>query len=327
MNYIVLDLEWNQSPSGKENSVEKLPFEIIEIGAVKLDEQLNIVDRFDGLIKPQVYKEIHSIIVELTRFSMKELNTKGRLFEAVIQEFFSWCGDEYVFCTWGSQDLTELQRNIQYFKLDYTFAFPLKYLDIQKIFSIRYEDGKSRRSLENAVEFLDIEKDVEFHHAIVDVEYTAKIMKEIGCEHIQDNYSIDLYRKPLSKREEIHVVYDTYSKYISRLFANKEKALADREVRSTRCYLCEQEDKAGARNVTRIANWFSDNARTYYFLGECEQHGFLKGKIKMKKSDDDRVYVVKVLKLTDSEGATAIMEKQLAIREKRRRKRLNGGIN
>ncbi len=35
MNYIVLDLEWNQggSPSSQEAA---LPFEIIEIGAVKL---------------------------------------------------------------------------------------------------------------------------------------------------------------------------------------------------------------------------------------------------------------------------------------------------
>ena len=38
MKYIVFDLEWNQSPSGKEGAVESLPFEIIEIGAVKLDE-------------------------------------------------------------------------------------------------------------------------------------------------------------------------------------------------------------------------------------------------------------------------------------------------
>ena len=32
MNYIVLDLEWNQCPYGKAKEIEKLPFEIIEIG-------------------------------------------------------------------------------------------------------------------------------------------------------------------------------------------------------------------------------------------------------------------------------------------------------
>lgn len=32
-DYIVLDLEWNQSAGGKDEAVEHLPFEIIEIGA------------------------------------------------------------------------------------------------------------------------------------------------------------------------------------------------------------------------------------------------------------------------------------------------------
>ena len=39
MNYIVFDLEWNQCPDGKEKEIKDMPFEIIEIGAVKLDSQ------------------------------------------------------------------------------------------------------------------------------------------------------------------------------------------------------------------------------------------------------------------------------------------------
>ena len=34
MNFIVLDLEWNQCPYGKTFEDKQLPFEIIEIGAV-----------------------------------------------------------------------------------------------------------------------------------------------------------------------------------------------------------------------------------------------------------------------------------------------------
>ena len=37
-NYIIFDLEWNQCTEGKENSIEHFPFEIIEIGGVKMDE-------------------------------------------------------------------------------------------------------------------------------------------------------------------------------------------------------------------------------------------------------------------------------------------------
>lgn len=39
MNYIIFDLEWNQSPEGKSGSDERMPFEIIEIGAVRLNEK------------------------------------------------------------------------------------------------------------------------------------------------------------------------------------------------------------------------------------------------------------------------------------------------
>ena len=55
MNYIVFDLEWNQSPGGKRWSNSRLPFEIIEIGAVKLNErernhgQLSAPDQATGL--------------------------------------------------------------------------------------------------------------------------------------------------------------------------------------------------------------------------------------------------------------------------------------
>ena len=59
MKYIVFDLEWNQSPSGKEGAVESLPFEIIEIGAVKLDVNFRQIDDFHQLISPGVYSQLH----------------------------------------------------------------------------------------------------------------------------------------------------------------------------------------------------------------------------------------------------------------------------
>ena len=46
MNYIVFDLEWNQSPEGKERSDRYLQFEIVEIGAVKLDQNRKPIGSF-----------------------------------------------------------------------------------------------------------------------------------------------------------------------------------------------------------------------------------------------------------------------------------------
>ena len=61
MRYIVFDLEWNQCPSGKSDEVAELPFEIFEIGAVKLDDNMQRIGSFSCYIKPKVYKELHYI--------------------------------------------------------------------------------------------------------------------------------------------------------------------------------------------------------------------------------------------------------------------------
>lgn len=62
MNYIVLDLEWNQSPHGKEGTIEHFPFEIIEIGAVKLDETFCEIGEFHRLISPVAYPDRKSVV-------------------------------------------------------------------------------------------------------------------------------------------------------------------------------------------------------------------------------------------------------------------------
>ena len=47
-NFIILDLEWNQS-CDPEAADKKLQFEIIEIGAIKLNEEKEIVENFPSL--------------------------------------------------------------------------------------------------------------------------------------------------------------------------------------------------------------------------------------------------------------------------------------
>ena len=87
MNYIVLDLEWNQS-SGKNDY--ELPFEIVEIGAVKLNRKFEIVDRFDQLIKPQIYHSMHFMTAKIIHLEQEELEN-GKPFPEVMQQFLKWC--------------------------------------------------------------------------------------------------------------------------------------------------------------------------------------------------------------------------------------------
>lgn len=315
MNYIVFDLEWNQS-SGKVDKDCGMPFEIIEIGAIKLNKKMQIVDRYEQLIKPQIFRTMHYMTSKIIHLDKEELLEQGRPFPEVMKEFLAWCGKDYRFCIWGTLDITELQRNMCYYGLDELTTKPLAYLDVQKLFSLAYEDGKIRRALEYAVDYLNFEKDEAFHRADSDAYYTARVLERIHKEHpdVEEYLSFDLFMVPRNKREEISVKFKTYSKYISREFPDKTTAMNDHKVSSTKCYLC-------GRNTKKVIKWFSANNRHYYYVGLCKKHGYLKGKVRMKKADDGNVYVVKTLKLVSEDVVNSIREKQEKLRLQRAERR------
>lgn len=309
MNYIVMDLEWNQGDAGFEEGKEELLFEIVEIGAVKLDQSGIMAGEFSELVKPAVYHHMHQMTGKLIHLRMRELE-KGRPFVQVAEGFLEWCGKEpYQFCTWGGMDLTELQRNMKFHHMEALSDGPIAFLDVQKLFSIAYEDGKSRRALESAVDFLRLEKDVPFHRALSDAFYTAKILGRILEEksEVLKNLSYDVFHLPADKKSELKIQFDTYLKYISREFGSKSEAFTDREVVSSRCYLCH-------RNLRKKENWFTPNGKNYYCLAYCEKHGYLKGKIRLRKSEDGGLYVVKTTKLISEAEADSIKERSRHIK-------------
>jgi len=314
MNYIVVDLEWNQSNTGEEPEVKEIPFEIIDIGAIKLNESRTMIDEFNQLVKPSVYQHMHKITSNLIHLHMKDLQ-KGKPFTEVMAEFLSWCGQDYIFCTWGPLDVFELQRNMKYYQMPALSDGPIRFLDVQKLFSIAYEDRKSRRSLEYAIDYLGIEKDIPFHRAFSDAYYTARILSHLENE-ILENYSIDTYVLPSNRQEEVHVMFHDYMKYISREFPDKQRALEDKEVISTKCYICH-------KNIRRKIRWFSPNGKHYYSISCCPVHGYMKSKIRIRKSENNGVYVVKTSKFISEEDCQKIIQKRDMAKEHRKSKKNN----
>lgn len=312
MNYIVFDLEWNQCPAGKNGSDPDLPFEIIEIGGIKLNEKREKISEFHRLVKPQVYNWIHDSIHNVIHVDYKEL-MNGELFPQAVQEFLDWCGKDFVFCTWGMQDLMELQRNMRYYSLLELLPGPVIYYDIQKLFSWFHENIKLRRSLEYAIDCLDIEKEKDFHRALEDAEYTARVFAKMDIAEILPYYSIDTYQPPNNRKKEIYISYPTYDKYISRQFHDREKVIKDREVASTRCPVCHLPAK-------RRLRWFMNNSRIYESISQCQEHGYIKGKVRIRKTDEDTFYAVKTLKPVNEQKAEEIRQKRDSLRRKRNMK-------
>ncbi len=290
-----------------------VPFEIIEIGAIKLNTEFVQTGHFCEVVKPSIYKRLHNISRDITHLSMKQLN-KGKSFKDVFSRFLEWCGDDFMICTWGCTDLTELQRNMKYHGFP-LFKAPVLYYDIQKIFSIVYEENKkTRRSLQDAVNYLNIKSDIPFHRALSDACYTAEVIKHLNFSDLTKNYSIDYYQKPTSKKDEFFLEYEDYTKYISREFENKTDILADKRATATVCYKC---GKACRKKI----RWFSGNSKTYYALAVCPEHGYLRSKLRIKKSDNGSYFAVKTTKFVGIEALINLREKQIEIRKKRQLKR------
>lgn len=315
MNYIIIDLEWNQSPYGKGTEVKEIPFEIIEIGAVKLNENREVLSSFSRLIKPQIYNEIHSITKEIIHIEINDL-VKEELFQNVIREFFVWCGSDYRFATWGNMDLIELQRNLDYYGIKGFIDKPILFYDVQKLFALCYYHDRIPRALEFAVDIVKINKNEEFHRAYVDAKYTAEIFKMLDKNIVDRNYSIDYFHNPKSKEEEIHLHYDTYYKFISREFESKEEIMYSRDINNIICNKCNQ-------RITKKVKWFTTNSKNYYSLGYCKKHGFIKGKIRIKKAVNNNVYAVKVVKAITEDDAVLLMERYVEAKRRKKRKSLS----
>ena len=51
--------------------------------------------------------------------------------------------------------------------------------------------------------------------------------------------------------------------------------------------------------------------RHYYGVGYCAEHGYVKAKVRVRKSENDKVYIVKTTKFISEEDAELIMEKRM----------------
>ncbi|MEW9096877.1 MAG: 3'-5' exonuclease [Clostridiaceae bacterium] len=199
MNYIIFDLEFNQHYNFLEDNTTarnyKCPFEIIQIGAVKLDESLQTVSTFDSIIKPEIYTRIHPYVKQITNITTENLN-KGKSFKEVYKAFVEFAEFKSILCVWGLSDMKELFRNIEYHSLD-SSLISKEYINIQHEASKFFKLPRgTNMGLSNAVKLLNIQSNMKFHNAFNDAYYTSEVFKEI--------YSSDLKPKIYNYMKKIN---------------------------------------------------------------------------------------------------------------------------
>lgn len=182
MHYIVFDLEFNQDIPSLQQSNEKTshcPFEIIQIAAIKLDENSNTIGTFNRYVKPLIYSQINPFVTELTGITSEQLVVESP-FPEIYKSFIEFIDKkDFVFCVWGMSDIKELFRNAAYHQLNEDFLSK-KYLNLQPYVSIHLKlSSKKLLNLKHAVESLNIVQAYPFHDALYDAYYTAELFKKI----------------------------------------------------------------------------------------------------------------------------------------------------
>ena len=109
MDYIVLDMEWNQPWPGSPSARRVLPVqirgEIIQIGAVRLTEDQQVSDEFQVLIKPKYYRRLNRRVSKLTGIKESQLRDEGVSMNEAMEQFRAWCGEDVIYLTWGFDDI------------------------------------------------------------------------------------------------------------------------------------------------------------------------------------------------------------------------------
>lgn len=198
MRYIVVDLEWNNAFSPKS---KKAINEIIEIGAVKLDENLAIKDTISTFIRPSVGKKLSKRVVEMTNITDADV-ASGMSFINAVKLLKSWIAPDDIVMTWGDTDIRVLVENCKEFSLGETIPFLGRYLDLQKYCQSKMDGSFTTQQLglAAAADLLGIKDDKFSHHRALDdsllsVECLKKVFDENSLKKMAKDCDEVFYRK------------------------------------------------------------------------------------------------------------------------------------
>ncbi len=320
MDYIVLDMEWNQPWPGSPSAKKVLPVhirgEIIQIGAVRVTEEQLVTDEFQVMIKPKYYRRLNRRVSKLTGIKEERLREEGIPFPDAMEQFKAWCGTDFVFLTWGFDDIGILRENLQLFGLDTDWIE--KWYNAQMMFNAQTDGSNSQKALKTAMELFEIEPSRPAHDALGDAYHTALI-----CAMLNLPKGIEEYGKAVKSHEDgFHgaQIPGCISRKVYRDYADKGAALSAMAGEENICPLC------GSRMLG--SRWFSQPGHRYMDLATCPEHGKFLIRIRLSDQPDGTIRVSRLTYEATSEAAEAYArrsekadpEEQYSRRRRRRSK-------
>jgi len=158
--------------------------EIIQIGAVMMDEAFAIKDKFSTFVSPR-YGKIDRFIAGLTGITERTIKDAPDIEEA-LDRMLRWIGEnEVIFYAWSDSDYRQIQREIE-FKCQEserwtTLLSEENWVDYQKTMGDRLEYFRSIK-LEEALELAEIDTEGHMHDGLDDAYNTALMISKLETQ-------------------------------------------------------------------------------------------------------------------------------------------------
>jgi 3'-5' exoribonuclease 1 len=172
MKYIIVDLEATCWEGNRTNRNE-----IIEIGAVCINEEKQIISEFSHFVKPIVHAQLSDFCTELTSIRQNQLD-EASIFPNVLTQFQDWIlsfSDEYLLCSWGFYDQVQFKNDCDLHGLNTDW--------LQNHISLKHQYAVIRQvrsmGMKSALKNEAIALDGTHHRGIDDAKNIAKIFLKL----------------------------------------------------------------------------------------------------------------------------------------------------
>ena len=314
MTYIVIDLEWNQAMSAKSSVFNHLPIhlrgEIIQIGAVKLNDDFTPGEEFQRDVSPVWFKKMHYKVKKLTGFDNNRL-AHGLPFPQAMEEFLAWCGPDCVFMTWGYDDSGIMEQNCIIHDLDIDWMG--QWINLQVIYNLQTDGDRNQKSLETAMENFNIQQTRVAHDALGDAYNTALV-----CSHLDLADGIGKYAEVVNQlTRHTHGSGqqgpEPLEHSVSPAYYSRNELWEAVDHSPARCPVCEKE-------LSR-SRWINQGDHRYMALAKCDEHGAFLYRIRIRHEDDGTWLANRLLYQADDAMVENFLARQAKPRRRRSRKK------
>lgn len=208
--YAIVDLEMCKVPRCLRSDEYRWAAETIQIGAVLVDENLEIVDEFITYVHPQ-YGSIDRYIRNLTGITSFDVKDACKM-EDALQKFVDWLPEDAICVSWSENDEKQIRHEIESKKIEIPNLNRIldDWQDCQQTFAEKMETNRKYR-LSEALVVADIMFDDHAHDGLVDAKNTALLFIKMKREPVlvlnkyyrKDNESIT---------REVYTIGDIFSK-------------------------------------------------------------------------------------------------------------------